>query len=308
MILVVGATGTVGRRVIDSLLEKNISGIRALARGKSDWEGNLFPGYRRQGIDVVVGDSRSESTVERAVEGCKAIINCAGLMRETADDDLQSVNVEAVENLVSKGKSAGVQRFVHLSCLGSTEHSSTAYFSCKWDAEEIVRKSGMHWTIFRPSLVFDEQSALFRITNFWIQRTPFIVMVGSGLNRFQPISAEDVAECMVQCVYDRETSGKTYDLTGPETLDLHTLLIKIAESQGRQVREIKIPSSVGIPIAGLIGKLNPKSPIDNNVMSLMTSELIGDEAPMLKKFKLKRLSIAKALAAIESTDEEESDE
>lgn len=307
MILVVGATGTVGRKVVETLLSNPDIEIRALARGKSDWEGSLFPGFRRRGVDVVVGDARSESTVERALSGCKAIINCAGTIRASAEDDLESINVEAVENLVNQGKNAGVQRFIQLSCLGVTEHATSDYFGCKWDAEEIVRKSGLYWTIFRPSLIYDEESALFRILEFWIQRAPIIVMVGSGLNRFQPIWAEDVADCIVQSIYDRESVGKIYELTGPHTLDLHTLLAMAAEKQGRQLRELKIPSFLGVPFAGLIGKLNPKSPIDNHVMGLMTSELIGDEGPMLAKFKVKRKSLKQCLKAIGQRKPKEDD-
>lgn len=298
MILVVGATGTVGRKVIDNLLEIPGQQVRTLARGKSDWQGSFLPGFRRRGVDVITGDIRSEKAVERAVRGCKAIINCAGVMRSTPEDDLHEVNVEGVQNLIDQGKAAGVQRFIQLSCLGATEHATNQYFGAKWDAEELVTKSGMLWTIFRPSLIFGPDSSLYRILDFWVQRSPIIVMVGSGLNRFQPISADDVARCISQSVYERDTVKKIYDLVGPDTLDLYSLLGTIAEYQGRPVSALKIPSFIGVPLFGLLGKLNPKCPIDNNVMSVMTSDMIGDEAPMLAKFQLERQKFKKSLREI----------
>jgi uncharacterized protein YbjT (DUF2867 family) len=299
MILVVGATGTVGRKVIDTLVSTLQVQVRAFARGKSDWESSLLPGFRRRGVDVVVGDIRSESTVERAVKDVKAIVNCAGSLRAYPDADLESVNVDSVENLVAAGQAAGVQRFIQISCLGATEHATSRYFACKWDAEEAVRKSKFLWTILRPSLIFDQNSSLFRILEFWALRSPLIFVVGSGLNRFQPISADDVAACIVKSIYDRDTVGQTYELCGPETVDLQTLLTMVTESKGRPVRTLRVPSLIGVPIAALLGKLNPNCPIDGNVMEIMTSEMIGDEKPMLEKFALARLRLESSLSAVE---------
>jgi NADH dehydrogenase len=302
MILVVGATGTVGRKVIDALLANPDIPVRALARGKSDWEGSLLPGFRRKGVEVVVGDIRSESTVERAVKDCTAIVNCAGVMRATPDDDLESVNVEGVENLIEKGQAAGVQRFIQLSCLGATEHATCLYSGYKWDAENLVKKSKLYWTIFRPSLIFDSESSLMRILEFWTLRSPLTFVVGSGLNRFQPISAVDVATCIVKAIYDRETVSKVYDLPGPEMMDLQALLSTITESHGRPARLLRVPSMIGIPFAGLLGKLNPACPIDNNVMQVMTSEMIGEERPMLERFNIQRISLATGLKRIEKRE------
>ena len=298
MILVVGATGTVGRRVVDNLLAIEGVQVRTLARGKSDWEGSLLPGFRRRGVDVMVGDMRSEKAVERAVKDCKCIINCAGVMRGTTEDDVGEVNIDGLQNLVEQGKDAGVQRFIQLSCLGATKHATNAYFASKFEADEIVAGSGMFWTIFRPSLIFGQDSNLYRILDFWINRSPVIVMVGSGLNRFQPISADEVAACIAQSVYDRDTVNKSIDLVGPETLDLYSVLSTVAEHQGRPARTIKIPCFLGVPLFGLLGKLNPKCPIDNNVMSVMTSDMIGEDEPMLAKFQLQRQKFASSLLQI----------
>lgn len=311
MILVVGATGTVGRKVIDKLLANPQNKVRAIARGKSDWEGSVLPAFRRRGVDVMVGDIRSEASIKRAMEGVKCIINCAGVMRGGPEEDIAEVNIDGVKNLIAQGKDAGVQRFIQLSCLGATEHATNIYLGCKWEADELVKNSGLYWTIFRPSLIFDQgkQYNLYRILEFWIQRSPIILMVGSGLNRFQPICADDIASCVASSVYDRETVNKVYELAGPEILDLNGLLTQLAEHQGRQVRAVKIPSFIGVPLFGLLGKLNPKCPIDSNVMSVMTSDIISDdETAARRKFTtLSGLRFSDALSAslAEAEDEEE---
>ncbi|MBX9688357.1 MAG: NAD(P)H-binding protein [Candidatus Obscuribacterales bacterium] len=309
MILVVGATGNVGRKVVETLLKDPQNQIRVLARGKNDWEGSILPSFRRRSVDVVVGDVRSQNTVSKAVLGCKAIINCSGVMRANAEDDLAAINVDGVANLVDAGQEVGVQRFVQLSCLGATEHATSLYFSTKWEAEEVVRKSSFYWTIFRPSLIFDRESSLLRILEFWVQRSPLTIVVGSGLNRFQPVSADDVAACLVQSLYDKDTVAKTYELPGPETIDLQSLLSTIALNSGRTARILRIPSFLGLPLSALIGKLNPRSPIDNNVMAVMTSEMISEDTGIVRKFKIERQRLSRALKAIAaSRDEEEEDE
>jgi uncharacterized protein YbjT (DUF2867 family) len=307
MILVTGATGSVGSKVVDLLLEQQAE-VRILTRGQSDWAESRLPQFRRLGVDVMVGDMRSRKTADKAVAGCKAIINCAGVMRSTPEADIESVIIDGAVNLTEAGKEAGVQRFIQLSCLGSTEHATSLYFACQWDAEEIVKESGFHWTIFRPSLIFDPHSFLMQVLDFWVAKAPVIVIVGSGLNRFNPIAAEDVAKCIVQSIYDRDSSGKTYELVGPDTWDLQSMLDKMCETLGKPMRSIRIPSFLGIPLAGLIGQLAPKSPIDSHVMRVMTSEMIAESAPMLEKFQIKRISMKscyKSLGQIGKDEDED---
>lgn len=292
---------------MDALLEQEAA-VRILTRGQSDWAESRLPHFRKLGVEVMVGDMRSRKTAEKAVDGCKGIINCAGVMRATPDADIESVIIDGAMNLVEAGKSAGVQRFIQLSCLGSTEHATSLYFACHWDAEEIVKDSGMHWTIFRPSLIFDEHSFLVQVLDFWVAKAPVIVIVGSGLNRFNPISSEDVAKCIVQSIYDRETSGKIYELVGPDTWDLQSMLNKMSETRGRPLRSIRIPSFIGVPLAGLIGQLNPKSPIDSHVMRVMTSEMIAESEPMLEKFQIKRISMKSCYKTLAQIGKDEDDD
>ncbi|MBY0358982.1 MAG: complex I NDUFA9 subunit family protein [Candidatus Obscuribacterales bacterium] len=300
MILVVGATGLIGSRVVELLLKEGQQEIRVLARGGSDWEGSLLPHYRRSGIDVIVGDIRDEQTVKKALTGCNAVVNCSGLMRATSKYDIEEVNIEGVENLVHIAQDEGIQRFIHLSCLGATEYSTGRYFRSKWEGERVVRQSKFYWTIFRPSLIFGQGSMIERTTNFWLKRAPFTLVVGSGLNRFQPISADVVAECIVQSIFNRECVGQTYDLVGPDAFDLSSVLGLVSADHGKEFRCLKIPSVIGIKIAEIFGKLNPKSPIDGQTMSMLTTEMLGDSALMLKTFNVKMIPFQSSLKAIGS--------
>lgn len=297
-ILVVGATGLVGSRVVEQLLTQQQE-IRVLVRGKSDWKNNILPQYRRSGIDVMIGDIRDEAITAKAVAGCNAVINCSGLMRGS-DEEVYAINADGTTELVAEAQAAGVQRFIQVSCLGATEHSTAAYFKSKWQGENAVRSSKFYWTVFRPSLIFGPGSCLEETLAFWVKRAPFIVVVGSGLNRFQPVSADIVANCIVQSLFNRDCVGQTYEVVGPESVDLASMLSFTADAYDRPNRLIKIPSFLGIKIASLFAKLNPRSPIDGQVMSIFTAEMLGDHRQMLEKFQVAAIPFRASLKGIAS--------
>jgi len=191
MILIVGGTGLVGSRVTELLIEQKQHQLRVLCRGQSEWDKSRLPDFRRAGVDVIVGDMNNPKNLEKALDGCKAIINCSGVMRTSDAEEIQAVNVRGVKNLVKLGKEQGVQRFIQVSCVGATEHATNEYFQSKWQAEDIVRNSSLYWTIFRTSLIFGPGSHLSRVLDYWVGRAPFVVVVGSGLNKFQPVSADE---------------------------------------------------------------------------------------------------------------------
>lgn len=298
MILIVGGTGLVGSRVTEILIAQQQHQLRVLARGKSEWDESALPKFRRAGVEVIVGDVNNPRNLERALDGCKAIINCSGVLRSSSPEEIHDVNVRGVQNLVKYGKERGVQRFIQLSCVGATEHATSQYFQSKWQAEDIVRKSSFYWTIFRTSLIFGPGSHLNRVLDYWIGRAPMVVVVGSGLNKLQPVAASDVAECITQSIYARDTVNQSYDLVGPESLDLKELLTMSARAAGKSTATIRIPSFLGIKLAGLFGKINASSPIDGEVMSVFTSEMVGESEDMTENFEVEALPYSSSLKQI----------
>jgi uncharacterized protein YbjT (DUF2867 family) len=292
MILVTGGTGIVGRKVVRGLVE-NQQQVRVYARGYSDWVENPMPQLRKLGVDVINGDVRNTDKLAVALQGCTAIIHCANIMRETKDETFESVNVDPTVTLLTLAQEAGVQRFIYVSCLGASQYSTSKYLRTKWQSEAAVRASSFYWTILRPSLIFAKDSQFVRALEFWAAKTPFLFVVGSGLNEIQPVSADDVAACIVQSVYARETVHKTYDLLGPQPYSFTEIL----EMSGRFVTggadrpTFKIPSSLGYAAAKLIHKLNPRSPISEDLMRVLTSEYSGDPEIMKTNFQVPMLPL-----------------
>ena len=294
MILVTGGTGVVGGRVVQALLDSQQQ-VRVFARGLSDWRDNPMPHFRRLGVDVISGDIRNADKVAAAIEGCNCIINLAAIMRETAEFDCYSINAEAVSRLLEVGQQNGVQRFIQLSCLGATQYSHSTYFASKWQSENMVRQSSLYWTIFRPSLIFAPGSLLTRALDFWVSKGPFIPIPGSGLNAISAVSADDVAACIVQSIYNKDTVNKTYDLFGPKSYSLTELLeIASAESEKGSKPVVKIPAGLGLALARFIGKANPRCPITEDVVKTLSTELSGNPQIMLENFMVNGLPFESA--------------
>lgn len=291
MILVIGGTGLVGSRVVEGLLVMQRP-VKVLSAGFSDWNSNVVPMFRKAGVEVISGDMRDQRVLAEAVNGCTGIVHAAGIFHSTADRSLESVNVQSVASLIPIAENAGVQRFIYVSCLGATQFSSSEYLRTKWQAEALVRESKFVWTIFRPSLIFGPGCQFLRTLEFWVARFPLVVTVGSGLNHISAVSADDVAGCIVQSVYDRNTVGQTYNLAGPKSLTLAEIM-ELASRQctGKEKPVIKVPAPLAYRLADLLAKLNPRAPVSGEFLKLMSIDLAADPAIMQTNFKVPGLPL-----------------
>lgn len=285
MILVTGGSGAVGQRVVQGLLDTQQQ-VRILTRGGGDWVHNPLPNFRRLGVDIITGDVRDQSKVGRAITGIKAIIHLAAVIRGD-DKEIQSVNVEGLLNLVAQASANQVQRFIYVSCLGATQFSTSKYLQTKYLGETMIRTSNFYWTIFRPSVLFGPGTALMRALDFCVSKTPFIPVMGSGLNQIQPVHADDVAACIVQSLYNRETVQKSYDLVGAESYSLTQLLeMSSAAFYGEAKPTLKLPMPLMFALANILASVNPSMPITPDMIRFLTTELTGDPEMMRNSFQV----------------------
>jgi uncharacterized protein YbjT (DUF2867 family) len=291
MILVIGGTGLVGGKIVESLVDRQVQ-VRVLGGGLSDWRHTVTPLLRKAGVEIINGDIRDRQVLSRAVAGCTGIVHAAGAVTAPPGDSLASVNYESMSTLLPIAESAGVQRLLYISCSGASQFSASEYWQSKWHAEQLVRQSNLAWTILRPTLIFGRDSQLMRVLSFWVTRFPVVLVVGSGLNDLHPISADDVAACAVQALYNRDTVGQTYNLAGPEVINLYDLL-ELASSQEGGIRKplFKIPARVGYSLAEILTKINPHTPLSVEWLKLLTADSTVDLTLMRQAFQVPMLPL-----------------
>jgi NADH dehydrogenase len=287
MILVSGGTGLVGSRIVELLIEQGQS-VKVIARGLSDWKTSTMPQFRRLGVDVIVGDLQDRRIVEKAIDGCNAIINASGSIAN-AEYNSGYGHLVGIGNLIDFAKLMNIQRFVHISCLGATEHSTSKYFFGKWQEEQMVKQGAYYWTIFRPSLIFGTDGRFSRALEFMVKSLPFIPVIGSGLNRIQPVSADDVAQCVVQSIYNKETTNQYYDLVGPITYTFADILKIVCHSiHGKNKPLVHIPAIIAFKLAKLAAKTNSRLPINEEMLKAIVSESVGDDSQMKQIFSVEQ--------------------
>ena len=236
-VLVTGATGFVGREVVQELLKRGHE-VRALVRRRSE---KKFKNEKR--VEIFSGDCLLPETVAPATEGCDAVIHLVGIIREFPGRGVtfERVHVQATQNLVDQAKALGVRRYLHMSSLGARPEPADPYHVTNFRADEYVRASGLAYTIFRPSVIYGPRDHSINLFVRQIQRLNFFPIIGDGQYQLQPVPVDTVAQAFALALELPRTENRIYDVGGPEPLTFDEIIDTIAEVLGRRIKKIHQP-------------------------------------------------------------------
>lgn len=227
-IFIAGGTGFVGGHLVEELLPRGHE-LLLLSHGAN--------GAGRERVTLVPGDVTEPDGYRHAMKGCDAVINLVGIIREFPERGItfERLHVQATEAMVSASQKAGVLRYLQMSALGTRVDAVSGYHRTKWRGEEIVRGSGLAWSIFRPSLIFGPKDSFVNMLASNLRMAPVMPTMGDGNYRLQPIHGRDVARCFADALEKPETAGQTYELCGEDRLTYRQLLDAIAQAMGRSI-------------------------------------------------------------------------
>jgi len=237
VLLLTGATGSIGSRLLPMLLESG-EDVRCLVREPRRL------GARRVDVQIALGDLGEMSDpylVRQALRGVDAVIHLAATIRDQPPKRIEELNGLATVRLLRAAERSGVKRFVFFSALDAAAAQRTRFFRAKWLAEQAVASSALETTVFAPSIVYDHSDpwiTLLRRFSF----LPVLPVSGSGKAEFQPIWAADVARCVVASLA-REARSR-YELAGPETLtyDQMSDLVSCVAGRPRPLVHLPLPA------------------------------------------------------------------
>ncbi|HEU5063466.1 MAG TPA: NAD(P)H-binding protein [Solirubrobacterales bacterium] len=244
MLLLTGATGSIGSRLLPLLLERGEE-VRCLVREPRKL------GARRVDVQIALGDLGEMSDpylVRQALRGVDAVIHLAASIRDQPPKRIEELNGLATVRLLRAAERSGVERFHFFSAMDAEAAQRTRFFRAKWVAEQAVLSSPLRTTVFAPSIVYDHSDpwiTLLRRFSF----LPVLPVSGEGQARFQPIWAADVARCVVNALQAAEPQSR-YELAGPETLTYDQMSDLVSRIAGRPRPLVHMP----LPLvrAGLI--------------------------------------------------------
>jgi uncharacterized protein YbjT (DUF2867 family) len=236
MLLLTGATGAVGSRLLPMLLESG-QPVRCLVREPRRL------GERRVSVQITLGDLADLADpylLRQALRGVETVIHLAATIRDQPPRRIEELNGLATVRLLRAAESVGVKRFVFFSAINASRTQRTRFFRAKALAEQAVSSSPLDWVVFAPSIVYDQSDpwiTLLRRFSF----LPVMPVSGSGQARYQPIWAHDVARCVVGALERGDRNASRYELAGPQTLSYDQISDLVSRASGRPRPLLHIP-------------------------------------------------------------------
>jgi NADH dehydrogenase len=238
MLLLTGATGSIGSRLLPLLIEQG-EDVRCLVREPRRL------GDRRVDVQIALGDLGEMSDpylVRQALRGVDTVIHLAATIRDQPRHRIEELNGLATVRLLRAAERSGVRRFVFFSALNASAAQRTRFFRAKWLAEQAVESSPLESIVFAPSIVYDHSDpwiTLLRRFSF----LPVLPVSGDGRAAFQPMWAADAARCVVGALAEesRDAAPRRYELAGPETLTYDDMSDLVSRAAGRPRPLVHLP-------------------------------------------------------------------
>jgi NADH dehydrogenase len=227
---------------------------------------------RRTGTDITDVDA-----LARAFVGCDAIAHCAGINREIGDQSYDKVHIEGTRAVIEAAKRAGVPRIVMLSFLRARPDCGSAYHESKWAAEEMVRDSGLDFTILKAGMIYGRGDHLVDHLSHSVQTLPLFATVGLREKSIRPIPVSEMVDVLVASV-EGHLPRSTVAVTGHEELLLSEAVRRVSRLVGRRV--VIIPAPVwAIRLVAQLTELTMKVPLIAKAQATMLAEGVSVAAP-----------------------------
>ena len=291
MIVITGATGFVGEEIARQVHAAGHP-IRAIVRDpqRAHWLAE------RYGAELFHGNVLYAPSIEGAMEGAKCVIHLVGIIHEQNENTFERAHTRATQHVVDEAKKSKVKRYVHMSALGTRENARSRYHQTKWAAEEYVRKSGLAWTMFRPSFIYGPHDKAINTLAQLVRRLPFVPVLGDGQTKIQPISVENVAKAFVAAVHDDASIGKIYDLCGPDAFTWNELYDKLQRILGTQKRKLHLPLPIARVQAAFFEKILTNPPFTRDQLLMLQEDSVGDPKPAERDFFLQQEGFEEGVA------------
>ncbi|MFL5820240.1 MAG: SDR family oxidoreductase [Solirubrobacteraceae bacterium] len=235
MILLTGATGLVGSALLRRLTAAG-EPVRCLVRDPRRL------GNQRVRVQIALGDLADPPSFRHALRGVSTVVHLAAAIRDQASGSIEELNAVATWRMVHAAERAGVEHFVYFSALDATTFNRARFFRAKALAERAVSESGFRHTVFAPSIVYAPGDHWLTLLERLALLLPFMPVPGSGRTLYQPIWADDVADCVMAtldgAVADRRDR---YELAGPDTLSYRDIVELALRSFGRRRPLLRVP-------------------------------------------------------------------
>jgi uncharacterized protein YbjT (DUF2867 family) len=254
-VLVTGANGQLGRALIERLARRGDgTKVRAVVRSKRAAETlrGLSEDVRPE---IVILDYGDADALGQATHGCRFAVHLVGVIKETANSRYEIAHEASCRSLARAADSAGLERIVYISILGTDPDSANTCLASKGRAEQILIEGKTPAVVLRVPMVLGRGDRTTEILRHEAMAR-VLPMIGGGRTHTQPIASSDVLDAIVAAFTRPGLEGTALDLAGPESLPARDLVLRVGEIIGGRPIILPIPLLVVMALAWIASRLS----------------------------------------------------
>ena len=298
IILVTGATGYIGGRLVPRLLAAGHR-VRCLSRNPDRLAGRPWPG-----VELVKGDVSDEASLAAALEGVAQAYYLVHAMGED-QADFRGRDLRQATTFAEACARAGVRRITYLGGLGESDRLHSDHLASRQEVGTALGSAGVAVLEFRAAVIVGSGSASFEMIRHLTERLPFMITPRWVNTRCQPIGVRDVLAYLVEAQEHPDVVG-IYQIGGADVLDYRRMMLGYAEARG--LRRVIIPMNVPLPILSVlwVDLLTPiPIALAGPLMEGMRTEVVVQDFRALEVFRVRPMPYREALRlALERLDED----
>jgi NADH dehydrogenase len=275
-IAVIGGSGFIGRQIVEKLARAGAR-LKILTRN-ADRAKFLRPMGTPGQITLISGKATDDAALANVLAGVDAVVNTVGILAEGGGQRFAALQADLparigqmmaeAEASADKPSRRQQARIIHLSAIGADHQSPSRYARTKAAGEAGLQAAFPTATILRPSLVFGAGDGFFNRFAAMAVTAPALPVIGGGTNRIQPVYVGDVASAVVAALEDQASTGKIYELGGPDVITFREAMRFLLQSIGRS----RMLMSVPFPVMGLAAtamSILPNPPVTRDQLKLL---------------------------------------
>lgn len=189
----------------------------------------------------IASDLSSSEDLASAFKGCEAVAHCAGINREIGRQTFQRIHIEGTRRVVEAASIAGVRRIALMSFLRARPACGSPYHESKWAAEQIIRESGLDYTIIKAGMVYGRGDHMLDHLSHAFYTFPMLATVGFRQKAIRPLAVDDLVRVLSAAIVDGRLPRKTIALTGAEELLLSEAARRVAQVLDRRILIVPAP-------------------------------------------------------------------
>ncbi|MBW2503903.1 MAG: NAD(P)H-binding protein [Deltaproteobacteria bacterium] len=236
-VLILGASGFVGRRLAKALAEQNIK-LRLLSRHSN---GLADLNINTSDVQVVTGDLVQNVGLNKALRDIHTtyyLVHSLKTRPGSSSFDYARADQIAAQNFQNAANRSGLKRVIYLGGLGEMNDGLSAHLKSRAEVANILTAGEYLTTVLRAAIIIGAGGASFEMLRYLVERLPFMVCSNWVNSRIQPIAIRDVLDYLIGCLHQPETADQRFDIGGPDVLTYKTLIDQYVAARGIAQRVI----------------------------------------------------------------------